>query len=75
MSQNQYHIRAGWHNEVKVWYTVDTNVPRLVVEAADLNDFMQIATELAQDLLISENNLPIHMLFASERNTEIFTLH
>lgn len=50
-----YYVRAQWDDEAGVYYS-ETNVPGLNVEAETLAQFIEIAEELAPQML--EANVP-----------------
>jgi hypothetical protein len=55
LSAKTYYVKAIWDEEAEVYYS-ETNVPGLVVEADTLAEFVEIAQELAPEML--EANVP-----------------
>ena len=55
MASMTYYVRAIWDEEAGVYYS-ETNVPGLNVEAETLHEFIEIAEELAPQML--EANVP-----------------
>ena len=58
MSVTTYTIVAAWDEEAEVWYTEDTDVPGLVVEAVDFETFVSEARQLVPELLRLNGALP-----------------
>lgn len=60
-----YHVEAHWDAEAGVW-TSTSDIPGLVIEAADLVEFETLLRELAPQLLVANGaavegeNIPIH---------------
>lgn len=50
MSDNAFHVAAEWDAEAGVW-TSSSNIPGLVVEAASLQEFVDLVGTLAPELL------------------------
>ncbi len=50
-----FYVKAKWDEEAKVYYS-ETNVPGLNIEADTLKDFLEMAEDLAPQML--EANLP-----------------
>ncbi|MFI4965814.1 MAG: DUF1902 domain-containing protein [Caulobacterales bacterium] len=55
MTAMTYYVRARWDDEAGVYYS-ETNVPGLNIEAETLHEFIEIAEELAPQML--EANVP-----------------
>lgn len=47
----QYFVRAEWDAEAAVWYTADTDIPGLVVEAATFEEFAKLVRELGPEMI------------------------
>jgi len=47
---DRYHVEANWDDEAKVWIS-SSNIPGLVIEAASLPEFVELAQALAPELL------------------------
>ena len=58
MKAQTYTIVAAWDDEAEVWYTEDSDVPGLVVEAADFETFVSEARQLVPELLKLNGALP-----------------
>ncbi len=60
-----YHVEALWDAEAAVW-TSTSNIPGLVIEAADLAEFEALLRELAPQLLAANGevadgqSVPVH---------------
>ena len=50
MSDIVFHVAAEWDAETGVW-TSSSNIPGLVVEAASLQEFIDVVSTLAPELL------------------------
>jgi hypothetical protein len=50
MSDSAYHVAAEWDAEAGVWIS-SSNIPGLVVEAATLDEFVELVSVLAPELL------------------------
>ncbi len=50
-----FYVKAKWDDEAKVYYS-ETNVPGLNIEAETLKGFLELAEDLAPQML--EANLP-----------------
>jgi hypothetical protein len=55
MTAMTYFVKAHWDDEAGVYYS-ETNIPGLNVEAETLHEFIEIAEELAPQML--EANVP-----------------
>ncbi|HRD46477.1 MAG TPA: DUF1902 domain-containing protein [Caulobacter sp.] len=70
---NRYHVQADWDPEANVWVS-SSNIPGLVIEAATLPEFVELAQALAPELL--SDNLGIHGPIPVDfRATETLELH
>ena len=58
MTEKGYFIRAGWDDDARVWYTEESDVPGLVVEAGNFEEFVSEARELMPQLLRLNGELP-----------------
>lgn len=58
MASETYIVVAQWDDEEEVWYTADTNVPGLVVEADTFDAFAAEARDLVPQLLVANHALP-----------------
>jgi hypothetical protein len=55
-----YHVQATWDAEASVWVS-SSNIPGLVVEAADLSEFVDLVQALAPELLADNLGLTGHV--------------
>lgn len=51
MIQMQFFVKAEWDDEARVWYTAETDIPGLVVEAPTLEEFSKLVAELTPEML------------------------
>jgi len=47
---NNFYVKAKWDEEAKVYFS-ETNVPGLNIEAVTLKEFLELAEDLAPQLL------------------------
>ena len=53
-----YHVEAHWDSEAQVW-TSTSDIPGLVIEAADLAEFEALIRELAPQVLVANGHAPL----------------
>ena len=51
MIEMQFFVKAEWDDDARVWYTADTDIPGLVVEAPTLEEFNKLVFELAPEMV------------------------
>lgn len=47
----QFFVKAEWDAEAGVWYTADTDIPGLVVEATSVEEFGRLVLEMAPEMI------------------------
>lgn len=57
MIEMQFYVKAEWDAEAGVWYTADTDIPGLVVEAPTVEEFGKLVFELAPQMVELNSHL------------------
>lgn len=47
----QFFVKAEWDDDAGVWYTAETDIPGLIVEAATVEEFGKLVMELAPEMI------------------------
>lgn len=47
----QFFVKAEWDAEAGVWYTAETDIPGLVIEAQTVEEFGRLVMELAPEMI------------------------
>lgn len=51
MIEMQFFVKAEWDPEAGVWYTAETDIPGLIVEAPTVEEFGKLVMELAPEMI------------------------
>lgn len=55
----EFEIEVAWDCDLAVWYVRDSTIPGLHAEAATYNEFFEIISDVAPDLISANKRAPI----------------
>lgn len=61
MMAKEFFVKAEWDPEAGVWYTADTDIPGLAIEAATVEEFNELVREIGPEMI----DLNSHLLDAA----------